>query len=94
MKVKNKKSLGQNFIFDKNFLAKISNSIVSKPNNTIIEIGPGPGTLTNYLFKKDYNKMISDYSLSSAKGLIKIIFVKVGKCIFFFNIFFIIIRVR
>ena len=58
MKVKNKKSLGQNFIFDKNFLAKISNSIVSKPNNTIIEIGPGPGTLTNYLFKKDYNKMI------------------------------------
>ena len=58
MRIRNKKSLGQNFIFDKNFLNKISNLIISKANNTIIEIGPGPGTLTEYLFKKNYKKII------------------------------------
>tara|TARA_B110000483_G_scaffold201420_1_gene242456 strand:+ start:5516 stop:6280 length:765 start_codon:yes stop_codon:yes gene_type:complete len=56
--VKNKRALGQNFIFDKNFLNKISNLITSDSNNSIIEIGPGPGTLTEYLFKKNYRNMI------------------------------------
>ena len=58
MYIRNKKSLGQNFIFDKNFLSKISNLITSKSNNIIIEVGPGPGTLTEHLFKKDYKKLI------------------------------------
>ena len=58
MTIKTKKSLGQNFIFDKNFLKKISDSIICKDINTIIEIGPGPGTLTKYLFKKNYKKLI------------------------------------
>ncbi len=56
--MRNKKSLGQNFIFDKNFLNKISGLIISNVNNIIIEIGPGPGTLTEYLFKKEYKKII------------------------------------
>tara|TARA_B100000787_G_scaffold167676_1_gene154900 strand:- start:16 stop:774 length:759 start_codon:yes stop_codon:yes gene_type:complete len=56
--MRNKKSLGQNFIFDKNFLNKISGLIISNVNNVIIEIGPGPGTLTEYLFKKEYKKII------------------------------------
>ena len=58
MIVRKKKSLGQNFIYDKNFLNKISKLITSSLNNTIIEVGPGPGTLTEYLFKKDYKKII------------------------------------
>ena len=58
MSIKTKRSLGQNFIFDKNFLKKISDLIISKSNNTIIEIGSGPGTLTEYLFTKSYKKMI------------------------------------
>ncbi|MDC3263405.1 16S rRNA (adenine(1518)-N(6)/adenine(1519)-N(6))-dimethyltransferase RsmA [Pelagibacterales bacterium] len=53
-----KKSLGQNFIYDKNFLKKISNFISSESNNTLIEIGPGPGTLTEFLFKKKFRKLI------------------------------------
>ena len=57
MTIGNKKSLGQNFIFDKSFLNKISNFIKSNSNNIIIEIGPGPGTLTEYLFNKDYKKL-------------------------------------
>lgn len=58
MKLNTKKSLGQNFIFDKNLLIKISNSIKSKSSNSIIEIGPGLGTLTEFLFKKKYKQLI------------------------------------
>ena len=47
-----KKSLGQNFITDKNFLEKISKFIPSDKNTNIIEIGPGRGALTNYLVEK------------------------------------------
>tara|TARA_B100001093_G_scaffold97945_1_gene89942 strand:- start:2233 stop:3012 length:780 start_codon:yes stop_codon:yes gene_type:complete len=49
-----KKSLGQNFITDKNFLKKLS-SLISTNNNTfIIEIGPGKGALTKELLKKKF----------------------------------------
>ena len=58
MNIKNKKSLGQNFIFDKNFLKKISNFIETNSDNTLIEIGPGPGTLTEFLYKKKFKKLI------------------------------------
>ena len=58
MRIKTKKSLGQNFIFDKNFLKKISDTIISNKENTIIEIGPGPGTLTEFLCNKDYKQLI------------------------------------
>ena len=58
MKITTKKSLGQNFIFDKNLLIKISNSIKSKSTNSIIEIGPGLGTLTDFLYKKKYKQLI------------------------------------
>ncbi len=58
MKILTKKSLGQNFIFDKNFLKKISLKIKTKPDNVIIEIGPGLGTLTNYLLHKDFKRLI------------------------------------
>ena len=36
-----KKSLGQNFITDNNFLLKMDDHIDSSKNNIIIEIGPG-----------------------------------------------------
>ena len=58
MNIKNKKSLGQNFIFDKNFLKKISNFIKTNSDNTLIEIGPGLGTLTEFLYKKKFKKLI------------------------------------
>ena len=58
MNIKNKKSLGQNFIFDKNFLEKISNFIKTNSNNVLIEIGPGPGTLTEFLKKKKFKKFV------------------------------------
>jgi len=56
--IRTKKSLGQNFIFDKNFLKKISSFILPDAEDVIIEIGPGLGTLTEYLFNKKYKKII------------------------------------
>lgn len=48
-----KKSLGQNFLIDKNIINKISNSINPEKDDLIIEIGPGSGALTKELVKKD-----------------------------------------
>ena len=53
MKIIPKKSLGQNFLEDQNILAKIANSIPTKENDLIIEIGPGKGALTKYLQTKN-----------------------------------------
>ena len=47
----NKKSLGQNFLIDKNIIKKIIN-LVTIQNKNIIEIGPGNGALTNEILKK------------------------------------------
>ncbi len=52
-----KKSLGQNFIVDKNFLSKISNFIVTDPSTFIIEVGPGRGALTDLIIKKEFREL-------------------------------------
>jgi 16S rRNA (adenine1518-N6/adenine1519-N6)-dimethyltransferase len=46
-----KKSLGQNFLNDKNIIKKII-SLINIKNKNIIEIGPGNGALTNEILKK------------------------------------------
>ena len=51
-----KKSLGQNFLVDKNVLEKITNTSNIK-NKIILEIGPGTGNLTSYILKKNPKKM-------------------------------------
>ncbi len=62
MNIKNKfrpkKSLGQNFIKNDNFLNKLSNLINVEENTELIEIGPGKGALTNKLVKKKLNKIL------------------------------------
>ena len=47
-RVRPKKSLGQNFITDNNFLLKMNDHIESSKKNIIIEIGPGKGAFTEY----------------------------------------------
>ena len=54
--IKAKKSLGQNFLIDKNILEKIIN-VTDISNKTILEIGPGTGNLTSYILKKNPKKM-------------------------------------
>ncbi len=46
-----KKSLGQNFLIDKNVIRKIVNLVDIKKKN-VIEIGPGDGALTDEIIKK------------------------------------------
>ena len=52
---KTKKSLGQNFLIDKNILEKITNTTIIKDKN-ILEIGPGTGNLTAYILKRKPKK--------------------------------------
>ena len=52
-----KKSLGQNFIKDNNFILKLSSLIESDSSTNIIEVGPGKGALTNELSKKEFNNL-------------------------------------
>ncbi len=44
-----KKSLGQNFLIDLNIIKKIINLIGPGPKDSILEIGPGRGALTQHL---------------------------------------------
>ena len=46
-----KKSLGQNFMHDPNALEKIVATAALMPDDTVIEIGPGTGALTEHLAK-------------------------------------------
>jgi len=52
-----KKSLGQNFLIDKNVLETIVN-VVKIENKTVLEVGPGTGNLTSYILKKKPKKVI------------------------------------
>ena len=62
---KPKKSLGQNFLIDKNIAKKIVN-ITSINNQCIIEIGPGTGFLTDEIIKKKPKKL---YLIEKDKSL-------------------------
>lgn len=44
-----KQSLGQNFLVDENIARKIVRCFAPKPEDTVLEIGPGFGVLTKYL---------------------------------------------
>ncbi len=52
-----KKSLGQNYLFDTNYLKKISNAVIhlkkKYPDSFIVEIGCGVGMLTSWLLEID-----------------------------------------
>ena len=48
-----KKSLGQNFLIDKNISKKILKLVNNYENKNIIEIGPGTGVLTKHVIRKD-----------------------------------------
>ena len=54
--IRAKKSLGQNFLIDKNIINKIIQT-VPIANNEILEVGPGTGNLTKEILKNNPSKM-------------------------------------
>ena len=54
--IRAKKSLGQNFLTDRNILEKIT-SIIPIKNKHILEVGPGTGNLTSFILKNDPEEM-------------------------------------
>ena len=84
--IRPKKKYGQNFIFEKNILNKIVDNIEPLKKFLIIEIGPGPGGLTNILLErapknlllveKDiaFRKILADLAKRYSKTNTKMIF--------------------
>jgi len=81
MEFKIKKSLGQNFLTDKNLIKSIVNIGNIEKNDVILEVGPGTGNLTEFIFKKNPKQIYAiekDYNLvnflnEKFEGKIKII---------------------
>ena len=66
MKIRPKKSLGQNFLSDKNIIRSVVEIGNIKNNNTVLEIGPGTGNLTEFILKKkpkNFFVIEKDYNL-------------------------------
>ena len=81
MEIKVKKSLGQNFLTDKNIIKSIVDIGYIENNDVILEVGPGTGNLTEFIFKKKPKQIYAiekDYNLvnflnEKFEGKIKII---------------------
>ena len=71
--IRAKKSLGQNFLVDKNMIVKIVN-ILKLKNKNILEIGPGTGNLTEEILKKSPKKVLVVEKDDSLANLLKVKF--------------------
>ena len=58
MIIKAKKSLGQNFLIDRNVLTQIVGTVKIQ-DKTILEIGPGSGNLTSFIYQKKPKKIFA-----------------------------------
>ena len=57
MSLKPKKSLGQNFLIDKNIINKIINAAEISSEDIVLEIGPGTGNLTKFIISNKPKKI-------------------------------------
>lgn len=56
-RVKPKKGLGQHFLKDRNIAKKIADSLSGTGYESVLEIGPGMGILTQYLLERNFNDL-------------------------------------
>ena len=54
-KLRTKKKLGQNFLVDETIVNKIASAAELSPGETVLEVGPGIGTLTQFLAETGAN---------------------------------------
>lgn len=52
-----RKSLGQNFLKDANIIRKIISTLDVQPGDTVLEIGPGEGVMTEHLLQQPLNAL-------------------------------------
>jgi len=64
-----KKSLGQNFLIDKNISNKIVNLLKAENNDILLEIGPGTGALTSLLLEKEVKLYAIEYDARAVEAL-------------------------
>jgi len=69
--VRPKKHLGQHFLTDHSIAGRIVNALDTSPGDTVIEIGPGTGVLTQYLLEKDIRLLPVEIDPESARHLKK-----------------------
>ena len=82
MKIRSKKSLGQNFLTDVNILEKIIKLDIFKDSSEIIEIGPGTGNLTKFLVKLNPKNI---FVIEKDENLVKNLSLKFGNKINIIN---------
>jgi 16S rRNA (adenine1518-N6/adenine1519-N6)-dimethyltransferase len=83
MKIKySKKSLGQNFLTDKNIVNIIINAGNIDKNDTILEVGPGTGNLTEKILSKNPKKL---FAIEKDKSLSKKLYEKFKEKIILVN---------
>ena len=70
MLIKPKKSLGQNFLIDKNIIKKIVEAEHINSHDFILEVGPGTGNLTEFILKKNPKKI---FVIEKDKNLIEVL---------------------
>lgn len=63
------KALGQNFLVDNNIIDKIIISADIKPDDCVLEIGPGRGALTEFLARKAGRLVLIEYDHALAADL-------------------------
>lgn len=64
-----KKGLSQNFLIDKNILSKIVDAAQVSPGDVVLEIGPGPGSLTEALLERGAHVYAVEKDALLAKAL-------------------------
>ncbi len=64
-----KKELGQHWLRDRDILAAIADSVPISSNDTVLEIGPGLGTLTSELLRRSDNVVAVEFDKDLARKL-------------------------
>ena len=63
------KRLGQHFLRDSRLLARIADALGATPDDTVIEVGPGPGGLTAALAERAGRVVALEKDAALARGL-------------------------
>lgn len=63
------KSLGQHWLHDQSILSAIADEAEIAPNDTVLEIGPGLGTLTSELLRRAHAVVAVEYDAELARKL-------------------------